>query len=199
MLSSLGAWLEVDGTWDPPQIDPQDPATKLIVERWRHEAMMGRDQYVRVVYRGYLYPYGHRAVLVKVTERKFFYREDVQTPGLVAYLYQRKFIVVREPTRSYGPRDLPLRTVTFKTRATPNLVDPAGNGISGLGDKAFWPQIDVGDGPIDFQFHLTGTDWDGKQVEWTAPLIFVDEHADLNNVADIVTEYNVTHGVEHVR
>lgn len=32
---------------------------------------LGRDHYVRVVYAGYLMPFGHAASLIKVTERKF--------------------------------------------------------------------------------------------------------------------------------
>ena len=41
------------------------------LEQWRHIATLGRDHYVRVVYAGYLMPFGHRASLIKVTERKF--------------------------------------------------------------------------------------------------------------------------------
>ena len=59
---------------------------------WDNVAPMGRDQYVRVVYPGYLYPIGHQAALVKVTERKM---KDV-APS-VAGLYQRKFLVIGEP------------------------------------------------------------------------------------------------------
>lgn len=63
MLTSLGAWMNVRGAWEPPSM--------LSVEEWRHRGTMGRDHYVRVVYKGYLFPFGHRASLVKVTERKF--------------------------------------------------------------------------------------------------------------------------------
>ena len=52
-LSSLGAWLELEGDWEPPP--------PLTVESWRHRATMGRDQRVVVVERGNLYPFGHRA------------------------------------------------------------------------------------------------------------------------------------------
>jgi hypothetical protein len=63
MLTSLGTWMNVRGAWDPPSM--------LSVEEWRHRGTMGRDHYVRVVYKGYLFPFGHRASLIKVTERKF--------------------------------------------------------------------------------------------------------------------------------
>ena len=65
MLTSLGAWMNIRGFWDP------DKGTDLSVEEWKHRGTMGRDHYVKVVYKGYLYPFGHKASLVKVTERKF--------------------------------------------------------------------------------------------------------------------------------
>src|SRR5678815_2445646 len=46
-LSSLGALIDIDGTWDP-RPDAVD------LEQWRHRATLGRDHYVRVVYAGYL-------------------------------------------------------------------------------------------------------------------------------------------------
>lgn len=63
MLTSLGAWMHVRGAWNP--------TGALSVEEWQHRGTMGRDHYVRVVYKGYLFPFGHRASLIKVTERKF--------------------------------------------------------------------------------------------------------------------------------
>ena len=47
MLSALGGWLDSRGNWDPPG---------LSVEEWVHRATMGRDHYVRVVYKGFLFP-----------------------------------------------------------------------------------------------------------------------------------------------
>ncbi len=42
----------------------------LNLSEWRHIATQGRDHYVRIVYEGHLYPFGHRAALIKVSERK---------------------------------------------------------------------------------------------------------------------------------
>lgn len=64
MLTSFGAWMDVRGAWKPS-------TSGLSVEEWCHRGTMGRDHYVRVVYKGYLFPFGHRASLIKVTERKF--------------------------------------------------------------------------------------------------------------------------------
>ncbi|MEV3981348.1 hypothetical protein [Nonomuraea sp. NPDC049758] len=92
ILSALGGWLDALGSWDPrPAITD--------VSQWRHRAAVGRDHYVRVLYSGYLCPFGHRADLVKVTERKF----DPDRPEHPAYLAQRIFITCREPVRDFPP------------------------------------------------------------------------------------------------
>ena len=187
MLTTLGAWLRLQGDWEPPSM----PAGgSLTVEQWRHIATMGRDHYVRILYAGYLFPFGHRAVLVKVTERKFFYREDAEVPGMIAYLYQRIFILVREPSRNYSHRDIPFRTVTLKTRATPDLVDPSGSDVGGYGQAAFWPRVVAGQNIVDFHFLMSATDWEGRVIEFTAPLIFVDKNIDEAHAATIVSHYN---------
>jgi hypothetical protein len=195
-LSTLGAWLKVDGSWGIADLSAEH---KILIARWRHEAMMGRDQYVRVVYRGFTMPYRHRAVLIKVTERKLLYHEDAATPGNIAYLYQRYFIVINEPTRTYSERDMPLRSITFRTRVTPTLDLPAGD--FGLGQKAFWVMADLGNGPRDFQFHLEGIDWEGRRVEWTTPIIWLDRDVDSDSVdlPLVLTEYNTTTAVTHQR
>ena len=95
MLSTLGAWIDVRGAWGTNPMG-------LSLEEWRHRGTMGRDHYVRVVYRGYLFPFGHRASLVKITERKFY----PQGGRHVVYLFQRMFIIVREPLKGYGPTDV---------------------------------------------------------------------------------------------
>ena len=80
---------------------------------------MGRDQYVRVALAGYLFPFGHKAVLVQITERKI---KEASTPH--ARMYQRKFIVVSEPTKYYTGRDLPFSEVRLDPLVTPDLKDP---------------------------------------------------------------------------
>src|SRR6202034_4783503 len=71
-LSSLGATARLKGKWDPPSDDNSSKCwDALTVEEWRHIAALGRDIYVRMVYKGYLLPIGIRASLVKVTERQF--------------------------------------------------------------------------------------------------------------------------------
>ncbi|HVS81799.1 MAG TPA: hypothetical protein VHE60_08690, partial [Pyrinomonadaceae bacterium] len=180
MLSSMGAWINSRGVWE----HPPDPLT---VEEWRQRGTMGRDHYVRVVYKGYLFPFGHRASLVKITERKF----HNHLPGNIAYLRQRMFIIVREPEKTYGntglttpgpenhsyDRQMPFRRVRITTLVTPNLDKPEDSDYKPPFDtketlqSLFWPRV-AGN---DFQFHLVAEDFEGNKIEFTTPLLFADQ------------------------
>lgn len=170
-LSSLGAWLDVFGNWPDPL--PIGNHAIFSVEQWQHRAAMGRDNYVRVVYAGYLLPFGHAASLVKVTERKL---QSVNGGATTAYLRQRFFVVVREPEKSFSAlseseqRKLPFRSVRITTLVTPD-VSPR---LDDFGRYAFFPTS----GPNTFLFHLIGTDWEGQASEFTAPLYFVERGGD---------------------
>lgn len=174
MLTSLGAWTDIEGAWgDRPE------SSGLSLRDWRHRATMGRDNYVRVVYGGYLYPYGHRANLTQVTERKFK-RPEGGGP-ITAYLQQRVFITVEEPIKAYGntnlvtgggksvDRMLPYHSVEITTLVTPNLDDPEAGPCSIAGKCAFWPCV----GGQKFLFHMVGEDHGGQRSEMNAPAIFV--------------------------
>ena len=65
MLTALGGWL------DSRVLFETLPDGGLTIEEWKHRAALGRDHEVKVVYAGFLLPFGHRASLVKITERKF--------------------------------------------------------------------------------------------------------------------------------
>ena len=179
MLSSQGAWLDLHGQWD----------TRLGLAEWRHIMTAGRDQQVKVVEEGYLFPYGQRAVFVTITERRVQMALTRPFEGSpIAYLRQRKFIVVREPVRAYRHRHLPFRTVTIKTVVTPNIQED----FWPVAGSTFWPQELVDGKAIDFHFHLVGTDWDGRQIEFHAPLAFVGRASAENAAAmkNLVDAYN---------
>ena len=90
---------------------------------------MGRDSYVRVVNLGYLFPFGHRAVKIKVTDREFQVASVSAGggPEVVAFLVTKEYIVVTEPMITYtgdthepfAGRGNPLRQVEVKTVTTP--------------------------------------------------------------------------------
>ncbi|NLG70959.1 MAG: hypothetical protein GX495_02785 [Chloroflexi bacterium] len=158
----------------------------LNISEWTHNATQGRDHYVRIVYEGHLYPFGHRASLIKVTERKI---KDVPGPdGLfhtLAYLVQRMFIVVRKPLRDYASpeiknhledegRGLPLKAVRLTTVVTPDIANPEDGSLIPGSTYSFWVRLGDGNEPEDdFKFHAEAEDWNGHKIDFNASLIFV--------------------------
>ncbi|MEP6921027.1 MAG: hypothetical protein ABI967_07870 [bacterium] len=201
-LSSLGALLDAEGNWAPPA------PKKVSLEEWRHLATLGRDHYVRVVYRGFLKDFRHAASLVKVTERKF-----ETLPGStnrVAVLRQRFFIIVREPIKHYDGkghknqgRDFPFTDVEILTRITPSLVAPDKpecrlsdpdnviyNAATGVPHRAcFWPMITAAN---NFMFQIAATDLSGNRVTFAMPLLFVGIEANEDPVvrAEVIKQNN---------
>jgi hypothetical protein len=165
MLSSLGAWLDLDGRWETAPYNKLKPGLTPI-QVWKHVAPMGRDQYVRVEEPGYLYPFGHRAVLVTVTERKI---KEAKQPQ--ARLYQRKFIVVSEPVKHYEQHDLPFSEVRIDPLVSPDILSPAKIGLPGApeAESLFWPTVQSG--PVRWILHVR--DRDENPLSFQAPLLFV--------------------------
>ncbi len=183
MLSSLGAWMNVYGYWG------DIPPLPLSLQSWRHRATMGRDSYVRLVYAGFLYPFGHRAALIKITERKF---QKSPSGKIVAYLRQRYYIVLRQLVKEYpasgqskDARGCPFRSIRVTTLITPNLDNP-GAGVQSQGESAFWPYV----ASKPFQFHMVGEDWEGRQIDFTSPVIFMKQGVAVSSVLNgITTDY----------
>lgn len=157
-LSSLGAFFDWGAAWEDPTLDIVD---------YRHISVMGRDSYVRVAYPGVLYPFGHRCVLVKLTERKISDRNDP-----VAYLWQRYFIIIRQPVRTYDDRDNPFTEVRVSPIVTPDLDTPPPPG------SPFVPRR----GGRPFEFTLTTLDRSGRTTVYPAALVFVSASKDGDQV-----------------
>ncbi|WP_171162031.1 hypothetical protein [Streptomyces sp. I05A-00742] len=187
MLSALGGWLESLGQW------PERPAGVDLSE-WRQLTTLGRDHYVRVMDEGYLCPFGHPAAVVTVTERK------VKDPR-AAFLFQRYYVVVRQPLRTFDPRrelpakandpasDLtnllfPFTSVRLDTLVTPNLISLPHPPAS----APFFP-VTRTENP--FLFKATAVDHEGRVVEFRTPLLFVPDHLSRGQqLTDILDEYN---------
>jgi hypothetical protein len=182
-LSTRGGFLDSNGEWD---------STAFGLAQWKHLATLGRDQYVKVVYKGFLFPFGHRAVYVKVTERMF---EKVGSE-IVATSRQIQYVVIREPAKSYDPantfgishnsRDLPFRSLTITTLRTPPVTTPAF--VTGFSENPFVPTL----AGKPFLWHFIGTDWIGQQSEFTAPAVFVfqEDGWDAGHAAKVRDKYN---------
>ncbi len=181
MLSALGGDLEAHRSFDPRPVG-------VDLSAWSHKAAIGRDYFTRVEYSGFLFPFGHRATLVKITERKFDWSG---TPGSdrVAALRQRFFIIVRDRVIAYAGvasqpdagRSLPFASVICAADVTPDLMTPgegANNRVeevtSGAGSSwrmAFWPRVQGGD----YRFPMIGIDRSGRKVSFEMPLLFISE------------------------
>ncbi len=177
LLTSIGGYLKSSGVWEPAKVDANH---QLTVEQWRHIATLGRDHYVRVVYKGYLLPFGHRASLIKVTERKITNKSHPEN-GFVAILHQRMFIVVHDPIKTFpvlgqpvGGRQIPFRRVEALTLVTPDIDLPQGyfpaNPKRTQTQSLFWPMVNN----QAFRFRFRFTDMAGMVSEASFPVVFAD-------------------------
>ena len=158
-LSAIGAWLKLRGSWDTK---PYSAASIRSILFMNYSAPLGRDQHVEVAYPGYLYPFGHRATLVKVTDRKM-----KEAAPSIAALYQRKFLVIGEPIRVYpDQRNLPFSQVEIRPLVTPAIDDPGPKQ-----DELFWPTINGK--PFEFEMHAL--DQEMQQIRLHMPLMWVPE------------------------
>ena len=215
-LTSLGATMDLQGQWEPPSAFTLEDATQplwpaLTVERWHHQAFLGRDTFVEIVYKGFLFPLGHRCAVIKATERKF--RADpnvISGKAPVAYLIQRYFIVVGEPNKHFPAvgqrfdgRALFATSVGMLTTTTPDILDPFENKLNKAdgtaltfgeaGGSAFFPKTQKGDGvtgAVEFEYEVEYAD--GEKRKLNSPLLVVDNTLahDPGGIAELVDYYN---------
>ncbi|MBI2708529.1 MAG: hypothetical protein HYX34_02380 [Actinobacteria bacterium] len=199
-LSSLGGLLDSAFATDlPPSRTPGSADYQSDLVAWRHIAALGRDGYVRVVRKGWLFPFGFKAVQVVVTQRIFVGPGGslVSNPG--AYLQQQMFIAVTQPRRDYpgsfripwSGRGLPFNRLDCLTQITPPIDDPS---LSPAYASGIPPQeaFQVRSGGLPFRFHLRGADWAGETHDLRAMAVFVADTRAYNeaNVQPIIDTYN---------
>ncbi|WP_289054527.1 hypothetical protein [Carboxylicivirga marina] len=209
MLTTLGAYLDWHAFFDVPS--PAD--TELNIIEWEHLATLGRDHYVKVVREGYLFPFGHRAALVKVTERKFH-------PGTKSAVNrQRMYIVVLEkevlyartnPNNQFIP--FAFQSVQINTTQTPNIDNPleqpiinvpsGGGGFQVMapnnqqkkfgssGNTSYNFYINVNS--KGFLFDIVLADKEGVEHALRMPLVFLENKVarKSNLVQQIIDKYN---------
>ena len=150
------------------------PDTKNFnVTHWSDRGTLGREHYAKVVERGNLFPFGHEAALIVISEREI--RANSSGNGF-ALVRKRQYLVVKQKTKRYEDRAFPFGSVTVVDDTTPLIDEPTDSLIPRLEftDAAFWPRVSG----RDFLWTLAATDVEGARVEFQAPLIFV-----ANNVA----------------
>ncbi|MER7112093.1 hypothetical protein [Streptomyces sp. NPDC000229] len=168
ILSAYGAWFSASASW--PTLD------------WAHQSAMGRDYYVRVLTRGALFPFGHRAAYVEMTERRF-----EGAPSVVAALRKKRVLIVTEPTRRYGigqggphERAFPFQEVSLEPRQLTELDEPAW-----LPSKAFWPTRSGS--AVEFTVRARA---DREVVDFRLPMLFVSDTATgTSNASALDAEY----------
>lgn len=177
LVSALGGWLRATGTWE----NPEPVAGSGGLERWSTAMTMGREHYVEVVERGYLLPFGHKASLVTVSERRFgsfaspLSRANVESP-LSAILTKRQFIVVTKPRRDFSATDV--------VHAGPDGVQPHGAHmpfVSATLRTLRTRPLDPNDGACrwvrvenrDVDFLVTVVDHRGRELNFALPMMFV--------------------------
>ncbi|MBB4717108.1 hypothetical protein BJ965_006990 [Streptomyces luteogriseus] len=155
IMSQYGAWFSASVRW--PEL------------AWSHRTAMGRDIHVEVAVQGVLFPFGHRATYIRLSERRF-----EQGPPALAALRKREILVVTEPDRDYGigaggthERAFPFQHVTIQPQHITGLDTPSW--IDGWG---FWPTR----GGSEVQF--TALARAGQEtVSLRLPLLFVGDAA----------------------
>jgi nucleoid-associated protein YgaU len=159
-LSALGGWIDWIGRWEGSGLS-----------LYRHLAPMGRDAYVRVQEPGFLFPFGHRADLVKVTERQIEPAGNGTDP--IARLRKRKFILLREREREYTVRDLPFTKVTIGPEVTGHLVVDESKPSVPCAPISGPPPFE----PPPFEWSIVAKDHAGNDIKLTTPLVFVPDSA----------------------
>ncbi len=174
MLTSQGAWARLHGLWDTQVLPlPVRKDLGLSLVEWEHQSTQGRDHYVRTVDLGYVFPCGHLAVKITITERKF--EKPPTGTNVAAYLRQRSFIVLLQPDMTYDTsqyehegREMPFhQLIRFTTRITPKLDPPKDIGIPGSG--VHWIEVSG----LPFRFNMQGKDAQGNPFGFNGANIFV--------------------------
>jgi hypothetical protein len=167
ILSNLGAYLDWHTHFKIPST-----ITDLDIIEWEHLATLGRDHFVKIVQEGFLFPFGHRAALVTITERKF----DASTK--VAANRQRKYIVVLENTVTYERVDsknnfikFPFQEVQINVQKTPDIDKPEDSSLIGKSIKNFLINV----GGKGYPFDLSLTDKEGVIQHLQMPLGFIEK------------------------
>ncbi|MFM8319980.1 MAG: hypothetical protein ACKOC5_03610 [Chloroflexota bacterium] len=181
-LSALGASLELRADWSAAgETEP------LSVSHWSHSLDLGRDSYVEVVEPGKLWPTGHKASKVTISERKI-YQGSATNNHPVAYLSKRTFLIITESERTYRtPQSafnepfgelekvknlpLPFQTIRILDRVTPKLVGSE-EVVTSEPEGAFWPYTDE-DQPHRFQ--MQAEDLDGNWSSLSSELMFIKD------------------------
>lgn len=213
-LTGYGA--DLDAEWLAEPAAPYQSKTKgpffknaFQVERYVHRTRLGSDIYAQVVYKGFLFPYGFRVSLVKITQRE---PQPLDEFGAMMPLITRYYIVPKPVTKSYpgiyqpyDGREIPVKTARLLGERSPEIDEkemkaPPGMTLPGPNSKTadcpppgvdapprvFWPVLKSG-GRLAFDFVA-----DDSTSRRTLPMLFVGNMDAQNpdSVREIIRYYN---------
>jgi hypothetical protein len=201
-LSALGGSLRVTSHFDFPPLGnallrkrighTAEGDDLFALAEWSQDVSLGRDQCVRVVERGYLFPLQHRAAIVKNVERRF--RSRTEPPGeplpeaeRPAYLVREEYLVLQELERDYDHHDLPFTRIRMIRRDTPRLDPHPESG-------PFVPSVNG----QPYRFPVMATDREGRDLELAMGAVFVPG-GDVGGLVRVANLYRAQPGLGAVR
>jgi hypothetical protein len=163
-LTPHGGVLALDAGWDPD--------SGCALQTWKHRANLGRDNHVKLVTKGYLYPFGIEAALVIQTDRAFIQDEGKH---FVAPLLKTAYIEIpRFGNIAIGHSESPFVSLRVTTERTPPLDIPKSGNLSEYEWRDYFVPMVDGE---PFKFAHVGIDWADKQHYAEMPMIFVSNRA----------------------
>ncbi|NTI50983.1 hypothetical protein G6L94_21915 [Agrobacterium rhizogenes] len=166
------------------------------VEEYVHHASLGSDILVKILEKGFMFPYGFRVILLQVSQRE---PRAVAEMGAMAPVIQRFFIVPKPVIKSlpgiYQPfngLEIPVRHAQLNFKRSPEL-DPAMTPPPELATfativgRAFWPKFKGLQKEIAFDFEA-----DDTGTRRSVPMMFLDNAAvhDPETVRAVIHYYN---------
>lgn len=196
-LTTLGAWLDSELLVERKKLEAANVLfgtdnNALNLLKWRHIETLGREHYVEIVEAGNIMPFGHEAVLIKITERK-----PHAGTGTAAN-FQRMIVVITETIKDYNYRDSNGEFMNFSfskvemiTTTTP-LLDFNKKKLVDVADMVATDQFVIRSSNQDVPFKIKAEDLDGNFIDFIMPLAFVSTNVlgNANNRTKLIDAYN---------
>lgn len=196
-LTTLGAWLDSELLVERKKLGNANVLfgnnnNALNLLKWRHIETLGREHYVEIVEAGNIMPFGHEAVLIKITERK-------PHPGTgTAANFQRMIVVITETVKDYNYRDSNGEFMNFcfskveMITTTSPLLDFNKKKLVDANDMVATDQFVIRSNNQDVPFKIKAEDLDGNFVDFSIPLAFVSTNVlgSAANRTKLVEAYN---------
>lgn len=180
MLSALGSWIDF-------KLNIPEDVELLSIKAWLQRATMGRDHYIKIVERGNLFPFGHKALLVIIAERRIRTINNVNT----AVLIQREFIIVKQPELFYGKQQGSTDFIPFPFQRVEIKDLEAEIFSKGIPNEANFiaKELNLKDGSgKPHYFRIDVDDASGKTVRMEVPLAWIP--ATTPDAKNVIKYYN---------